>query len=398
MRRFGTFAASDDVLTKGAALRRVIHADLFAERFDEILRGQLRQIDFDEIRITEVLRAVVKTDTHGFGQQMDRLGVTPLHLTEIVSFENVQDLNNRRSAGAGRRHPDYVVTAIRATKRRSNLCIVAGQIVHRDDPAAGLNARHQTFRNFTLVESVGSVAGNLLQSPGEFGKLHGFAGFVKRAVGFAIDTAEFVKLRHHAFLALQRPRQHIVDNKPVARELQSRFDDGLPIELSITPGCLIEAAHCSRNANSQFADIRLFLVDLAVREEHGRCGFLGSLFTKIDAAHLPAFVREVDQHETTAAEVAGSRMSDGQREACRDCGVDGIAALFQNLHAGSRCDRLHGHDGAVFKTDRSIGRLHRSRSLREAQRGDHQQRHNDFKLHFCGFHGGDYTRITSDQL
>ena len=47
-----------------------------------------------------------------------------------------------------------------------------------------------------------------------------------------------------------------------------------------------------------------------------------------------AAVGEADHHQAAAAEVAGRGVDDRQREPHRDRGVDGVAALLQDVDAG----------------------------------------------------------------
>ena len=48
----------------------------------------------------------------------------------------------------------------------------------------------------------------------------------------------------------------------------------------------------------------------------------------------------MNHHEAAAADVAGARISDGERETDGDRGVDGIAAAIENLDADARGDAL----------------------------------------------------------
>ena len=79
-------------------------------------------------------------------------------------------------------------------QRCANFRVVAGKIVQCDDSAARLNTRDQPFRDFSLIESVGAVGVNLLQTPGNVRQFYRFTGFVGLTVRFAVDTAKFGKL------------------------------------------------------------------------------------------------------------------------------------------------------------------------------------------------------------
>ena len=67
----------------------------------------------------------------------------------------------------------------------------------------------------------------------------------------------------------------------------------------------------------------------------------------------------MDQHKTAAADIAGARIAHRERKSDRDRGVDRIAALFQNVDADARRQRLLRHHHAVARDD----------ALRMADRG-----------------------------
>ena len=67
----------------------------------------------------------------------------------------------------------------------------------------------------------------------------------------------------------------------------------------------------------------------------------------IDRDVLVAFGR-MDHHEAAAADIAGARIGDGHRKAGRDRGIDGIAALAQDVGADFRGEFLLRHHHAVF--------------------------------------------------
>ncbi len=58
-----------------------------------------------------------------------------------------------------------------------------------------------------------------------------------------------------------------------------------------------------------------------------------------------------DEHKAAAADVAGRRQRDGEREAYGDGGVDGIAAGTQDAEAGVGGVMLDGDDHVVLGAD-----------------------------------------------
>jgi hypothetical protein len=74
------------------------------------------------------------------------------------------------------------------------------------------------------------------------------------------------------------------------------------------------------------------------------------------------------QHEAAAAEIAGLRMRDREREADCDRGIDRVAAAFQNLHAHAGgaflLARHHAVAGDGGQEARRIGDDRRGRGRR----------------------------------
>ena len=81
----------------------------------------------------------------------------------------------------------------------------------------------------------------------------------------------------------------------------------------------------------------------------------------------------MNQHEPTAAEVAGARKSDGKREADCDRCVDGAPPTPQDVEPDARRRRFLGHNHAMLGDHRTRGgqwrddRVGYGRSLREAK-------------------------------
>ena len=95
----------------------------------------------------------------------------------------------------------------------------------------------------------------------------------------------------------------------------------------------------------------------------------------------------VDEHESSAAEVAGERVDHGESEADGDRGVDGVAAGLQNSNAGVSGEVMHGDHHGVRRADRLIvleqerglggvgcGILRRLRGLRGQRQGHSEEK------------------------
>ncbi len=89
-----------------------------------------------------------------------------------------------------------------------------------------------------------------------------------------------------------------------------------------------EPGHRARNARSEVADRRLAgnHLTLGVEIELPGSG-RGRLFAKIDGGR--AAIREGENGESTAADVAGPRIGHGEREPDRDGSVRRVSAFFR---------------------------------------------------------------------
>ena len=76
----------------------------------------------------------------------------------------------------------------------------------------------------------------------------------------------------------------------------------------------------------------------------------------------------MDQHEAAAAQIAGARQRDGEREAHRDRGIDRVAAGAQHIDADPRCRRLLARHHAVRRDDRENTRILRNDRLNRGGR------------------------------
>ena len=94
-------------------------------------------------------------------------------------------------------------------------------------------------------------------------------------------------------------------------------------------------------------------------EVHIVSGFAGSLLTEVDESS--ASIGQADEHESTASDVSGIRMRDGQRETHSDRGINRVAAGFQDRDSHLGGKRLLGDDHSFASVDRlvSIGRRHK---------------------------------------
>ena len=104
-----------------------------------------------------------------------------------------------------------------------------------------------------------------------------------------------------------------------------------------------EAGDRSRDTDGFVSEKAGVLDDVALRVEvHvGGCGG-GSFFAVVEEVHCA--VGHADEHEASAAQVAGFREDDGQCKAGGNGRVDGVAAGFHHVDARLRGQFVRAHD------------------------------------------------------
>ena len=137
----------------------------------------------------------------------------------------------------------------------------------------------------------------------------------------------------------QAIRQTLAYREALAGESNSRLDEFGPRPGAVFLPRKVEASDRTRYSNRAISDDTVVGGFAVVTEEHvsGRGGRRS--LPKIDEGGVA--IRETDQHETAASNVAGYRMRNSQDEAHSNRRVDGIAALSQNSKAG--------HGGVVLR-------------------------------------------------
>ena len=157
----------------------------------------------------------------------------------------------------------------------------------------------------------------------------------------------------------QRIGDVVVDGEALARERNRRGDQVGERELARTVFAPreLEPGDGPRHADGEAGKARLERIGLAVGvEEHVLGRRRGRGLAVVDRDRLIA-IGAMDQHEAAAADVAGARQRDGEREADRDRRVDRVAAALQHVQPDPRRRRLLAHHHAVRGDHRPRGRV-----------------------------------------
>ena len=138
----------------------------------------------------------------------------------------------------------------------------------------------------------------------------------------------------------------LAQHKPVAGQRDRRGHDPGAVQPTIFPQRPVESHDRAGHPGGEIAGEARVAPDLAgtVEIHVARCG-ARRLLAEID--DRTAAVREADQHEPAAADIAAARIDDGQRVADRDRGVDRVAAGFQDFRADLAGEMVRADHHAV---------------------------------------------------
>ncbi len=124
-----------------------------------------------------------------------------------------------------------------------------------------------------------------------------------------------------------------------------------------------EPGHRAGHADRERGIARLARVGFAVGVEEDFARGRGRRGLAIVDGGVYAAVGEMDEHVAAAADIAGARIGHRQCKAGRHRGVDGVAAVLQDLDADARGARLLRHHHALTRGDRDERSAARGREL-----------------------------------
>ena len=98
------------------------------------------------------------------------------------AFQDIQDLDNVRAAGGGRRHRENIVPAIVAVNRRPDNRAIVFQVLVRDEAAIPFHFAGNQIGGFAFVKAFHAVVGNALECCRQFRLSKAFPGLPGAAV------------------------------------------------------------------------------------------------------------------------------------------------------------------------------------------------------------------------
>ena len=266
--------------------------------------------------------AIAEVAAHRLGHEMQGLGAESVVLLEVEDFEDVEHFDEADAAGAWRRRGEDVVAEVAAVDGRSGDGLVAGQVFFGDQAAAGFHVGGDPFSNRAGVEGVRPLFGNDAQCSCEIGLNQAIAGVPLFTVGSCEDALQLDEVLGGRQHVVQGFRVVGVKNKALFGKHGRWHDEGFPGELTKFAVGHRQAADGSRHAGDTMPVGRVAFI------EHCFVGGGGGGFAIVDDGRRTR--GGVDEHETAAADVAGSWMRDGQGEGGGHGCVNRVAALLED--------------------------------------------------------------------
>ena len=240
-------------------------------------------------------------------------------------------------------------------------------------------------RGFPLVETGGALRRDALERAREIGLLQRLARLVRHAVLRERGHRRRILL-HRPQRVLQRSRQTVGHREAVAREGDGGIDKPFPGQLALFLPREVQAGDGSRHADGEQRAVVQFAAVLPVLHPHRRRRLGGRFLAEI-VGDRGASGGPVDD-EAAAADVAGGRMHDGERERGGDGGVDRGPAGADHVRADAGGNLVLRRDHAFLRANRHRARAGGDREGRAGGDGEQQ----------AGvFHGAsvaDYTRCS----
>ena len=320
----------------------------------------------DEIGVARVLGAVGVHALGDLGYQVHVLGRIVRRAREVVGSRifHSQELQQCEAARTRRRRRQQRLVAPGAAQRFTPYCAVCAQVVRRDQPATPLHLTDDQVCSLAFVEAGWTGILNSPEGCGQFGLpepcVMTQAAKILREVG-VLETRLFCR---------GPLSQQGWNLEPALRQLHGGLDDLAPRQLAVTPMRFPESCHGTGHADgavSRQAQACDHLapgieVHVARRGRGGRLAVVEELCGAIDAG----------QHEATAAQVAGFRISHRQHEGAGHGCIDGVAPGRQDVGSDVGAERVRHRDCAAQPARHGLGQGGLSRT--GAGRAGGQQR------------------------
>ena len=228
---------------------------------------------------------------------------------------------------------------------------VVAQVFSGHRAACVFDGGDDFFGGFALVEAVAALFGDAAQGGSEFGLFEGFAGLQRAAVCVVEDFGGTRPFAQALGEASQRVGEAGSDGNAFFGEADGRRQHLFARHRAVFFEREQQAVHRAGYADGKAVVARALFVGVAFGVEvHVAEGGFGRFFAVVNGDGF-VFLRVVDEHEATAADVAGARQGNGEGKTNRHGGIDGVTTLLQDVAADGRGERFLRGDHAVFRPD-----------------------------------------------
>ena len=268
---------------------------------------------------------------HRLDLVMQRLRRSPAELTKRISFQDVQHLTDRDTAGTRRRRRDHVIAAVIALDRGAFARPVALQIFQLDDSAAGPARPDDGGGGLATIETGRALPSDQAQCVGEVA-LHQPLACNKGLSIVEEDLAGRSKFPE----VVGRRGQHVdvalIQDESAFGQFNRGPDQRGARHRAVFLARILQTRHSAGDANREPADRAQAVDDVAVLVEvHVRPRGARRRLAKIE--ERLSSVGKADRHEAAAAEIAGGRIDHRERISDRDRRIDRATATLENVDA-----------------------------------------------------------------
>ena len=285
------------------------------------------EVDLDGGAVSHRPHVVGGYIRHGLAEDVDD---AVAGMGEVVAGEDVEDLEQDDAAGGRRRRGEDVVAAVAAGEGRAVLDLVGGQVGRGDQSPALLNGCGELGGHVPAVERC-RVGCDALECARELGLNETVAGFQEVAVALK-ETARGWK-RRQVFCSSKIVSFLVREDVALARQADGGRHVLRQGQAAVVLLRIGEAGDGAGDADGLVAEGRLPGDDIAVRVEiHVGGGSGRGLLAIVDEMGVAGV--HADEHEASAADIAGLGEDDGEGETDGDGRVHRVAAGLEDFDAG----------------------------------------------------------------
>ena len=321
-------------------------ADRSGQLVGVAFRDQSIDRDLHEVGVGDGGGPGVEGSTHGLGHPVERPARSRAVGLEVVSFEDVEHLDDQDSPRGGRAHPVDVEAFVGSMDGRPDFGPIGFEIVHGDDAAVFLHVGNGPPGRLADVKLVGPSIGDPVEGVGEVALDQevslgpgGAVGLLERGDRGG-EAPQPIVLRSQVFgdlgsspgreLGVERGGERLGDGKALPGQLRRRSDQVDPGGLAPLRMGQAEAPDRPRDAGGHRAGAMAGPGQAIRAEIHGLGRECRGDLAEVDRHDLPR-LGQVGHEEPATADVARRRVGDRERERRADRRVDRVPAPTEDV-------------------------------------------------------------------